>query len=115
MFDIEQRVGDAARKVGFFTASAALAMVGAAFLTAAVWIYLAEVVSALFAAGIIGLVYLGVAALTLAIGLADRRPRRPAPAAASAMQPPANLTPAQLVVVSFMQGLEQGRQTKRAL
>lgn len=115
MFAIEQKVGDAVRKAGIVSASAVLASVGIAFLTVAAWIYLVELDSALFAATIIGLVYLGLGGLLLAIGLAGRSPRRPVAPPAHAMQPPTELTPAQLVVVSFMQGLEQGRKTKKSL
>jgi hypothetical protein len=107
MFGIEKTVANAARKAGFVTASAVLATVGTAFLTTAAWIVLSAQHSSLFAATIIGLVYLGAGAITLALGLSRPTQKRPAPREIG------GLSPGQLVLVSFLQGLEQGKRTKR--
>lgn len=110
MFGIEQKVAKTARMAGLVTASAALACVGAAFLTAAAWMYLSIIQSPVFAAVVIGLVYVGVAAVTLAVALS--RPSTPKPAPIES-DPLKGLSPMQLVLVSFLQGLEQGRDAKR--
>ncbi|WP_139194080.1 hypothetical protein [Pseudorhodobacter antarcticus] len=86
------------------TASAALIAVGAGFLTLAAWIYLAATQSALFAAGVIGLVYLGAGAVML--GLAARTPPAPHTAPPDAL---GGFSPMQLVLVSFLQGMDQGK------
>ncbi len=109
MHGIEHKVAGAARKAGLVTASAVLTGVGAAFLTVAAWIYLSTLHSTGFAALIIGLVYVGAGVVVLAMALS----RKPAPVApASAPDALGGLTPLQLVVVSFLQGLDQGRNAK---
>jgi heme/copper-type cytochrome/quinol oxidase subunit 2 len=109
MFGIEQKVAQTARKAGLVTASAALTCVGAAFLTAAVWMYLSTTQSAMFAALVIGLIYLGIAAILLAVAMA-----RPAPPPHNETPDPMKgLSPMQLILVSFLQGLEQGKNSKR--
>lgn len=110
MFGIEQKMAQTARKAGLVTASAALTCVGAAFLTTAAWMYLSIVQSPVFAAVVIGMVYLGVAAVMLAVAVA--RPAPP-PHPEPAEDPLKGLTPMQLVLVSFLQGMEQGRNAKR--
>lgn len=82
---------------------------------------LTELASAVFAASVLGLIYVGGAALVLALGL-RKAPRQTgdAPRPASGSLPPGSvdprtgeLTPLQLVVLSFLQGLEQGRAANR--
>jgi hypothetical protein len=108
MFGIEHKVAATARKAGLVTASAALTCVGAAFLTVAAWMYLSATQSPVFAAVVIGLVYLGMAAIILAIALS--RPSHPPCETQDALK---GLSPMQLVLVSFLQGLEQGKNAKR--
>ena len=108
MFSIEDKVAHTARKGGLMTASAALTCVGAAFLTAAAWLYLSTEYSAVFAAVIIGLIYLGGGVITLALALSRQRPRP-----RRVQDDLGGLSPMQLVLVSFLQGLNQGRNTKR--
>jgi hypothetical protein len=109
MHGIEHKVAGVARKAGLVTASAVLTGVGTAFLTAAAWIYLSTVHSTGFAALIIGLVYIGAGVVVLAMALS----RKPAPAVSEPSQDAlGGLTPLQLVVVSFLQGLDQGRNAK---
>lgn len=104
---LEHRMVDAARKAGIVTASAALTLVGAGFVTSAAWIYLAAEHSAVLAGLVIGLVYLGAATLTLALGLGRNRRNR------QRSRFPGGVTPAQLVMISFLQGLDQGRKVGR--
>lgn len=108
MHGIERKVADAARKVGLVTASAVLTCVGAAFLTVAAWIYLSSIHSSGFAALILGCVYVGAGVIMLAVALS----RKPPPAPLQAQDGLSGLSPMQLVVLSFMQGLEQGRNAK---
>ncbi|MGO4909623.1 phage holin family protein [Pseudorhodobacter sp. W20_MBD10_FR17] len=106
MFGLKHKVAGAARKAGLITASAALTCVGAAFLTAAAWIYLSAAHSPSFAALIIGLVYLGAGVVVLAMAV-SRPPPPPPP-----QDPLGGLSPMQLILVSFLRGLEQGQNAK---
>ena len=110
MFGIEKKVEAAARKAAIFSASAFLALVGGAFLTGAAWLVLVELRSPTFAATVIGAAYFGLALVGFAVGSSS--PKRP-----TVQQAPEQelhgLTPLQLVVVSFLQGLEQGARNKR--
>jgi hypothetical protein len=119
MHGIEHKVAGAARKAGLITASAVLTGVGAAFLTAAAWIYLSTLHSPGFAALIIGLIYVGAGVVVLAMALSRRSPR--ASRRRDAIGPDApqhdglGLSPMQLVLVAFLQGLEQGQNAKPPL
>ena len=107
MLGIKQKVRGAARKAGCITAGSALAAVGAAFLTGAAWIYLSVEFSSFLAAVIIGCSYMGVGAIVLALGAGSSSP--------SQSDEPSHVkaeTPAQLVLLSFLQGMEQGRQSR---
>ncbi len=111
MFGVQKKIGDAARKAGVVVASLILVTVGTGFLTVAAWLVLSEMRDATFAAGVIGMVYVGAAAVVLAMGLSNRS-RNVTPDAT-----PVSVTaqsPTQLVVLSFLQGLEQGRNARRA-
>lgn len=110
MFGVEQKVEAAARKAALVSASALLALVGVAFLTGAAWVVLVELKSAAFAATLIGAVYIGLALIGFAFSMsvANR------PTTQHAMGQNLNgLSPLQLIVVSFMQGIEQGTRNKR--
>lgn len=111
MFGLELRLQRAARNLAAFSIAGILAGVGIAFLTVAAWITLAEMRSDSFAALVIGTGYVGAALIALAIGL--RRRPRVVPAAYPTAAPIAGLSPVQMVVVSFLQGLEQGRQSAK--
>lgn len=110
MFGISQKIENAARKTALVSASALLATVGAAFLTGAAWLLLVELRSPLFAATVIGGIFFGLALLVLA--LSTSRSHK-----STARQPLGQdlggLSPLQLVVVSFLQGIEQGASSKR--
>ena len=109
MFGIEHRVAETARKAGLVTASAVLTSVGAAFWTTAAWIYLSTEHSAVFAAVLIALFYSGLGIVLLAIAIS--RPRQPDPRERDAL---GGLSPMQLVAVSFLQGLDQGKKARRS-
>lgn len=111
MFSIEKKVVGAARMAGLITASAVLTGVGAAFLTAATWIYLSAAHSSGFAALIIGLVYCGAGIVVLAIALS--RATQVKSVHSYQKDTLGGLTPMQLVLVSFLQGLDQGKNAKR--
>lgn len=111
MFGIEQKVEKAARKGAAFSAATVLALVGMAFLTTAGWIILSELHSALFAATVIGFIYVGAAAITLAVGL--KKPQHTHSQPTGHVSADSDLTPLQLVVLSFLQGFEKGRQNDR--
>ncbi|WP_417600372.1 phage holin family protein [Pararhodobacter oceanensis] len=103
MFSLQDKLQRAARKGAAFSAAGLLAVVGGAFLTSAAWMLLAQLETQLFAATVIGCVYLGGAAIALAIGL--KKPATPEPLPAERSE----LSPLQAVVLSFIQGFEQGR------
>lgn len=109
MFGIGKKVERAARKGAALSAAALLGVVGAGFLTAAAWMLLSELRSDLFAAGVIGAAYMGAAGIVAALGL--RKPQKEAEQHPS--PDTSDLTPLQLVTLSFLQGFEQGRQRDR--
>lgn len=111
MFGIPQKIGVAARKAGVITAGAALTSVGVAFLTSATWIYLAAEHGTLFAASVIGLVFTGLGIILVATGSFAGRSNTEYHQQA-AVSPQAE-SPAQMVVLSFLKGLEQGRQAAK--
>lgn len=111
MFGFEQKVEKAARKAAAFSVGGLLTVVGAGFLTAAAFMLISELRTPLFAVTIIGVIYLGLAAIAFGIGLSRQTTHnRTAPNTGL----PDNLSPMQLVVVSFLQGLEQGRNSGRS-
>lgn len=112
MFGLEQKVEAVARKAVLVSASAILATVGAAFLTGAAWLVLVELRSAIFAASVIGAVYVGVALVLLAVASSSTK----TPTAQQPFQQDLNgLSPLLLVVMSFLQGIEQGASSKRKI
>ena len=110
MFGVGQKVEAVARKAAIASASAILAVVGAAFLTGAGWLLLVEVRSALFAATVIGAIYMGLALIGFAVAASTTHKRHVHHDPQDAMH---GLSPLQLVVVSFLQGIEQGARNKR--
>lgn len=113
MFGIERKLEVAARKGAAISAGTVLAMVGAAFLTVAAWILLAELHSELFAAGILGLAYCGAAAIAFALG-AGKPAEQMHTNDTGRAQSAADLSPLQVVVLSFLQGFERGRDNRRS-
>ena len=113
MFGIEQKVEKAARKAAAFSIGGLLAAVGAGFLTTAAYMLISQAQTPLFAVTVLGLIYLGLAALAFAIGVMRQNSRRHGTPAHAAAALPGDLTPMQLVAVSFLEGLEQGRNARR--
>ena len=109
MLGLERKLAQAGRKAASITASAVLILIGAAFLTVAAWIFLSVAQSALFAATVIGTFYVGLGLVILGLGV-SRPPRR-----LQEEKPLGGLSPLQLVTISFLQGLDQGRSAKRHL
>lgn len=112
MFGIEQKVERAARKGAAFSAAAVLGSVGVAFLTSAAWMVLSEVRSETFAATVIGASYLGAAAIAAAVGVKKQPSTKEA---FSQTQSASEMSPLQMVILSFVQGFEQGRQKDRSV
>ena len=92
------------RRAGFGLGGAFLMLIGAAFLTVAAWIALAEARDAQFAALVIGCVYFGLGALVVALG--TRRPRHVPP-------PPGVSMPG--LSSAFAQGFGAGVATRGAV
>lgn len=111
---VKQKIAGAARKTGLVTAGTFLGAVGAGFLTVAAWIYLATSYDALLAASVIGCAYFGLGLIILAFGLSSGRSSSTEAQQHSPTSTQAE-TPAQLVALSFLQGLEQGQQARRAM
>lgn len=111
MFGIEQKVEKAARKAAAFSMGSMLAAVGAGFLTAATYMLVSELRTPLFAVTTLGMMYLGLSAIAFAVGLSRQRTHS---RTQSATDLPGNLSPMQLLAVSFLQGLEQGRNSRRS-
>lgn len=109
MFGIDQKVEKAARKAAAFSAGGLFAAVGIGFLTVAAWLVLSELRSDMFAALVIAGVYLGLSACAFGWGMIRHDRHRPTDFATRH----GGLSPAQLMAVSFLQGLEQGRQARR--
>jgi hypothetical protein len=104
MFDqIEQKASRAAKSAVLGTGGALCLAVGAGFLTVAAWIFLATLESTLFAAGIIGAVYLGLGLIL--IGLASAR--RGAPVRVQPEPETSPKTPP--LAEAFLFGLQAGR------
>ena len=114
MLGVKHKIAGAARTTGFVTAGTVLGMVGTGFLTVATWIYLQATFDALVAASTIGCVYLGLGFLLLGVGLSSSSSRKRSEGDPQTGAPQAE-SPAQLVVLSFLQGLEQGQQARRGM
>lgn len=114
MLGIEQKAEKAARKGAAFSAAALLGGVGVAFLTTAGWMVLTRLHSELFAASVIGAVYLGAAALSAAWGMKGSDTAQQHKPHLATGPDGAELSPLQLVALSFIQGFEQGRRANRS-
>lgn len=101
-----------ARALRFALAGGLLVAVGAVFLTVAVWIALEESAGALFAATVIGAVYLGAGLVFIGLSVASRRPPRPSAPPAGDRPPPAR-KPLPPLMEAFLFGLSAGMGTER--
>lgn len=106
MFGIDHKIERAAQKGAAFSAAFVIGMVGCGFLTAAAWMLLTKLESELFAASIIGAVYVGVAAIIVAVSMKSSRHREPARPDLS------EAAPLPLIIGSFMQGFETARKSR---
>lgn len=113
---IQERLAQGVRRAAYSTGAGLCFLVGAAFLTAAAWIYLAETTSPELAALIIGAAWVGFGFILLGLGSGGRTPRRhaapPDPAAppeTHSVPPPSGFGLAQ----AFLFGLEAGRGSAR--
>lgn len=112
----------AARRAGLFATAGLLLIVGAGFLTAALWFALSATLPATSVALIIGGGYVGIALILLALASlpAASHPQahaqhRADPAAVpgpATAPPPAPTSPEAAVVQSFLVGLDAGRKAR---
>ena len=109
MLGLEHKIEKVAKKTAAFSAGGLLAIVGVGFLTSAAWILLAELETPLFAATTIGLAYVGLALIAFAYGMMAGRDTKEE----KRLQQQAELSPMQMVAVSFIQGFERGRHSNR--
>ncbi|WP_102110214.1 phage holin family protein [Oceaniglobus roseus] len=103
LFPVQHALRRAARRAVFGTVAGLLMLVGAAFLTLAAWIYLASVLGIFYAALVLGLVFVGIGLIVLAIGLRPPRYRHPPPPVAQ----PTTLVSAFLSGIAAGQGLRR--------
>ncbi|WP_146590027.1 phage holin family protein [Puniceibacterium confluentis] len=97
------------RAITFSAAGAVLVAIGLGFLTAAFWMMLAELRSAIFAAQVVGFLYTGAGLILFAVARAQRRLYRAPPAAPAA----ATVDPFMKMIEGFLIGLDAGRRTSR--
>lgn len=109
--DIDKKFARAGRRAALSTAALLCFAVGAAFLTVALWLVLVALYDATLAATIIGLGYVGIAAIFLGVARQSRHAesrdqRYEAPARDQA--PPPDTPP---LMAAFMHGMQAGAQT----
>lgn len=104
---LENKVKKAARKGAAFSVGTVIFLVGVGFLTVAAWILLSTWHDALFAATVIGLGYCGLGAIAMGFALRSGKATR-----LETVKVEQQLSPLQLVLLSFLDGFEQGRRTK---
>lgn len=94
----------AAQRAGYSLAGLVLVTIGTGFLTAALWMFLSELRDALFAATVIGALYVGVGLILLALS----RRCRPVPMAHPVGAPPPPAASAAGLFAALMQGIGAG-------
>lgn len=112
MFGIKRKVTQAAKRLGFLTAGLICCVVGAGFLTAALWIILAAAEGVLIATAVVGSAYLGLGLILVAVG-SRGQPEQPVHHNV-ADQPKADLPDSPPIVQAFMYGLQAGAQADQA-
>ncbi|SMX42933.1 phage holin family protein [Actibacterium lipolyticum] len=105
--DLQQKAAQGARRAALGAAGVALISVGAGFLTVAAWLVLSALQDAQFAALVIGLSYLGVGSICLAMGKRAGTPPR------STIAPRAASSPAEEIAVAFLRGLRTGQEVRK--
>ncbi|WP_376874533.1 phage holin family protein [Albirhodobacter sp. R86504] len=103
---LQHRIADAARRSAFAGVGAVFGLVGLGFLTVAGWLVLEATRDATFAAIVLGLVYLGISIVALAIAFSRPTPPPPPP-------PVAQTNPIASLIPAFLAGFEQGRDMRR--
>ncbi len=97
------------RAVAFSLAGAVFLMIGVGFLTMALWLMLEEVRDAVFAAQVIGSLYVAAGLIFFAISsFQKRRYRYPPPGYAAAP-----VDPLMRLIEGFLMGLDAGRRSSR--
>lgn len=105
---------EAARSATLGVLGTVLVLVGLAFLTVALWLYLVTVGSALLAALIIGALYCAVGFILLALASSRGRARAEAERlAAAAPPPPDTRAPFVQLAEGFAIGMQAGRSARR--
>jgi len=107
--DASARVG---RRAALGTCASLSILVGLGFLTTALWIYLSQVLGTLHAAGLIGLIYLGIGLILLGVLSASGKPQGERTIAETPQTEP-NAAAAPLVE-AFLYGLKAGSQASKA-
>ncbi|WP_297340479.1 phage holin family protein [Pseudophaeobacter sp.] len=106
---VKHSAASAARKAGLLTGGLLCVLVGAGFLTAAAWIYLATAFDALMAAGIIGSVYTGLGLVTIGLSRSGESvappPKQPATSQSAPDAPP--------LMQAFLFGLQAGASSEQ--
>ncbi|WP_245964136.1 phage holin family protein [Roseovarius spongiae] len=104
---VSRQAREAVAMTALGLAGGLLLIVGMAFLTVALWIFLAAAESALIAALVIGLLYVGLGLILFAVASARRR-RAERRAALAAAQTPKS-SPLMQVAEGFAIGMQAGR------
>ena len=110
---MQSHLARGARRAAWATAGGGLLAVGTAFLTVAAWLVLSETRDAQFAALVIGLFYVGVGLVALALGT-KRTSKPPATAAAPLTPQDGQQDVFERIAAAFGEGFQTGKAMKRA-
>jgi len=102
---LKTKAASTARRAGLLSGGLLAIAVGAAFLTAAAWIYLARVMDAQMAALVIGGVYAGLGLVMVGIASSDGARNAPSTQQRAAAQGAGEQPP---LMQAFLQGMQAG-------
>ncbi|WP_099824315.1 phage holin family protein [Oceaniglobus indicus] len=108
IYPLRRAIALAVRRAVFGSAAGLLILVGSVFLTIAAWIFLAQQLGSGLAALILGLVFIGIGLIVLALGL-----RNPVRHVAPPPPPPPAAVDTVALVNAFLSGLAAGGKIKR--
>lgn len=110
LHSLRHSVRRAAGRAALSAVAGLMVVVGLAFLTTALWIWIASTHGTLFAAAVIGAIYFGLGLILLAVGLPSRRHHH-----YHAPSPPIDPTAAIIAQITegFLTGMRAGRATRR--